>query len=216
MDYAFIVEMLEEMNSYQESGSSTASVEGFRHWLNQKAYERESPTVLASKNNLEANTLDNELCKQVLLLGRYAKIVLRKGLQEYPELINEDFTYLYRLIDYPYLTKIQLIEKNAHEKQAGLEIIKRLVKRGLFVESPDPNDGRSKRISVSQRGRNLFLKSMKDVTLTSKVLTGQLPVSDKETLLHLLKELNLFHEMLYYNFREDDIEVLASLNGRDN
>lgn len=210
MDYVFIVEMLKQMNRYQESATTTASVEGFRHWLNQQAYERESPSLLASKNNLKVNTLDNELCKQMLLLGRYAKIVLRKGLQEYPELVNEDFTYLYRLMDYPYLTKIQLIEKNAHEKQAGLEIIKRLVKHGLIVESPDPNDGRSKRIAVSERGRTLFLKSMKDVNLTSKVLTGQLRVSDKETLLHLLKKLNLFHEMLYYNYREDDIEMMAN------
>lgn len=212
MDYAFIVEMLKEMNRYQESGTTTVSVEGFRHWLNQKAFERESPNHLARKYELEVNSLDIELCKQLLLLGRYAKIILRKGLQEYPELVNEDFTYLYRLMDYPYLTKIQLIEKNAHEKQAGLEIIKRLVKHGLFLESKDPNDGRSKRISVSEKGRKLFLKSMKDVTLTSKVLSGQLCVSDKETLLQLLKDLNLFHEMLYNNYRENDIQVLARLD----
>jgi hypothetical protein len=43
-------------------------------------------------------------------------------------LANEEFTYLYRLMDEETLTKMQLVERNAHEKQTGIEIIKRMVK----------------------------------------------------------------------------------------
>ena len=44
-------------------------------------------------------------------LGRFSKQMIRKGLSDFPTLVKEKFTYLYRLKDEPSLTKMQLIEK---------------------------------------------------------------------------------------------------------
>lgn len=211
MNYDLLYAMVQSLEEFENESSGNVSINDFRNWLNEKAYLAESPKHLTEKHNMEVNKMENEICKQVIMLGRYAKLTIRKGLEDYPELVNEDFTYLYRLMDYEYLTKMQLIEKNAHEKQTGLEIIKRLVKHGLIEESRDPNDGRSKRISVTAKGRKLFKKSMEDVTLTSKVLGGNLELREKQELLDLLKKLNQFHEVVYFNHRDSKMEEIEQM-----
>ena len=125
-------------------------------------------------------------------------------MENHQDLVNEDFTYLFRLMDYPSLTKMQLIEKNAHEKQSGIEIIKRLVRNGLFVESPDKDDKRSTRISVTEKGKKVFQESMKDITVVSKIMCGRLNDSEKENLLKSLKKLNTFHHTIYTNLRDEE------------
>lgn len=187
------------------------SLEDFRLHLNQKAYEKETPRNLTDKYNLEVFDLENEIAKQVIMLGRYSKQLIKKSLEKHPDLVNEDFTYLFRMMDYESLTKMQLIEKNAHEKQTGIEIIKRLVKNGLLKEKRDENDRRSMRIAVTAKGKKVFTESMQDITVVSKIMCGQLSLKEKESLLCSLKKLNIFHDTIYNNYRNDGIEVIEKL-----
>lgn len=206
-DIIFELEKFEE----QQPGKSDHTLESFRLYLNRIAYERELPGNITGSLDMDVYELENEICKQVLLLGRYAKSSLKKGLERFPELPNEDFTYLYRLMDYHSLTKMQLIEKNAHEKQTGLEIIKRLLKNKLVQERADKTDKRSKRISVTELGRQTFLASMPDVTVTARVLSAKLSVKEKKNLLETLKKLNEFHQLVYLEMKDADIHAVENL-----
>lgn len=193
--------------------SNSDSLEDFRIWLNKKSYEREAPKKLYEDNNLEGFHLENEICKQILLINRFSRQTIRKGLADFPQLANEEFTYLYRLADYESLSKMQLIEKNGHEKQTGFEILRRLVKNGLVEEFPDNNDRRITRIRLTDLGKVIFKKSSREVTKISKVLSADLSDDEKETLLNLLKKLNEFHFNIYYNYKDKNIsEISASLN----
>lgn len=206
MELNLIIEILKELDSFQKiQPGSQKTLEDFRMHLNEKAYEKETPRNLTEKFDLEVFDLENEIAKQVIMLGRYSKQLIRKSLESNPNLVNEDFTYLFRMMDYSSLTKMQLIEKNAHEKQTGIEIIKRLVKNGLLVESPDKNDKRSTRISVTEKGKKVFLKSMKDITMVSKIMCGKLNADEKENLLNYLKNLNTFHHTVYTNFKNEEL-----------
>ena len=210
MELNLIIDILSELDTFQKiQPNAQTSLEDFRLYLNEKAYEKETPRNLTEKFDLEVFDLENEIAKQVIMLGRYSKHLIKKSLENHPDLVNEDFTYLFRLMDYPSLTKMQLIEKNAHEKQSGIEIIKRLVRNGLFVESPDKDDKRSTRISVTAKGKKVFQESMKDITVVSKIMCGKLDESEKENLLTSLKKLNTFHHTIYTNLRnEEPIELL--------
>ena len=106
---------------------------------------------------------------------------------------------------------MQLIEKNAHEKQTGIEIIKRLVRNGLLVESPDENDKRSTRIAVTEKGKKVFTESMQDITMVSKIMCGKLDQDEKENLLVSLKKLNTFHHTIYTNLRNEDPKKLLKM-----
>lgn len=212
MELNLIIDILTEVDTFQKSQSNTqTSLEDFRLYLNEKAYEKETPRNLTGKFDLEVFDLENEIAKQVIMLGRYSKHLIKKSLENHPDLINEDFTYLFRLMDYPSLTKMQLIEKNAHEKQSGIEIIKRLVRNGLFIESPDAEDKRSTRISVTAKGKTVFQESMKDITVASKIMCGQLDENEKESLLESLKKLNTFHQTIYTNMRNENPSILLKM-----
>ncbi len=212
MELNLIVDILTELDTFKKlQPSSQTSLEDFRLYLNEKAYEKETPRNLTEKFDLEVFDLENEIAKQVIMLGRYSKHLIKKSLENHPDLVNEDFTYLFRLMDYPSLTKMQLIEKNAHEKQSGIEIIKRLVKNGLFVESPDKNDKRSTRISVTEKGKSVFSESMKDITMVSKIMCGQLNDEEKENLLYSLKKLNTFHHTIYTNLRNEQPKKILKM-----
>lgn len=205
MELNLIIDILTELDTFQKTQPSTqTSLEDFRLYLNEKAYEKETPRNLTDKFDLDVFDFENEIAKQVIMLGRYSKHLIKKSLENHQDLVNEDFTYLFRLMDYPSLTKMQLIEKNAHEKQSGIEIIKRLVRNGLFVESPDNDDKRSTRISVTEKGKKVFQESMKDITVVSKIICGRLNDSEKENLLKSLKKLNTFHHTIYTNLRDEE------------
>ncbi len=212
MELHLIIEILTELDEFQKiHPNSHNSLEDFRVHLNQRAYQKENPRNLTDKFDLDVYDLENEIAKQVIMLGRYSKQLIRKSLENHPSLVNEDFTYLFRMMDYESLTKMQLIEKNAHEKQTGIEIIKRLVKNGLFAESPDENDKRSTRISVTEKGRQVFMESMQDITKVSKIMCGRLNQKEKENLLSSLKKLNTFHHTVYSNFKNEDTDEILKL-----
>jgi DNA-binding MarR family transcriptional regulator len=209
MSINLIMDLLNEVKEFEKvAHKSNCTVEDFRHFLNEKAYQQENPHHLSDKFNLNANNFENEITKQVILLGRYGKQLIRKGLENHPELVNEDFTYLYRLMDYDSLTKTQLIEKNGHEKQSGIEIIKRLTKHELVSEMPDENDKRSVRISVTEKGKKIFKESMKDITTVSKIMCGNLDNQEKEQFLESLKKLNIFHNTIYVNKKNESLQEL--------
>lgn len=217
MELNLIIDILKEVDSFQKTQpAGQKSLEGFRMYLNEKAYENENPRNLTEKFDLKVYDLENEIAKQVIMLGRYSKQLIRKSLEGNSNLVNEDFTYLFRLMDYESLTKMQLIEKNAHEKQSGIEIIKRLVKNGLLVESPDLIDKRSIRISVTEKGKNVFLESMKDITIVSKIMCGKLEEEEKINLLNYLKKLNIFHHTVYTNCKNDElVKILNMVNNAE-
>ncbi|SFI62529.1 transcriptional regulator, MarR family [Kaistella treverensis] len=214
MELNLVIEILSELDTFQKSqNSNQPTLEDFRLYLNEKAYERENPRNLTEKYDLKVFDLENEIAKQVIMLGRYSKHLIKKSLENHSDLINEDFTYLFRLMDYPSLTKMQLIEKNAHEKQSGIEIIKRLVRNGLIEESPDENDKRSTRIAVTEKGKKVFQQAMQDITVVSKIMCGKLSSEEKEQLLNSLKKLNTFHHTVYTNLRNEDPEKILKMVG---
>lgn len=209
----FIIDLLHKVKEFENSSACkhNCSVEDFRIWMNDKKYTEESPTKLFKNENHQVSFTENEICKQVLLLGRYSKLLIRKGLSDFPELANEEFTYLYRLKDEPFLTKIQLIEKNGHEKQTGTQIIKRLLEAGFVEEKNDKADKRSKRLNLTELGEQTFHESVEKVNQTSKILSGKLDDEEKADLLGLLKKLNQFHAHIYSDYKNFAVEEIMGL-----
>lgn len=213
MQTDFFIDLLQQVKEFESSDSykPNADLEDFRVWMNDKKYKDESPTKLFRNENHQVSFTENEICKQVLLLARYSKLLIRKGLADFPELANEEFTYLYRLKDEPFLTKIQLIERNGHEKQTGTQIIKRLLEAGFLEEKNDEDDKRSKRVNLTKKGEEIFHGSVSKVDQTSKILSGKLSDDEKNELLKLLKKLNEFHAHIYSEYKNSDIDKINDI-----
>lgn len=211
MQTDFFIDLLHQVKEFEHSDAckSNSTVDDFRVWMNDKKYADESPTKLFKNENHQVSFTENEICKQVLLLGRYSKLLIRKGLGDFPELANEEFTYLYRLKDEPFLTKIQLIEKNGHEKQTGTQIIKRLLEAGFLEEKNDKDDKRSKRLNLTKKGEEIFHASVSNVNLISKILSGKLDKVEKNEFLRILKKINEFHYHIYVDYKNSDINQIS-------
>lgn len=209
MDTNFYAELLAELQKFEKKAGGKPSVEDFRRFLNKEYYASQSPDFISEK--VPVKNLDNELAKQVILLSRFTRQMIRRGLADFPELDNEEFTYLYRLMDEELLTKMQLIERNAQEKQTGMAIIARMVASGLIEEIPDESDKRAKCLKVTEKGREIFYNSVKPVNEISKVLGAKLTDPEKEKLLETLHKLNEFHFMVYNYYKEAAISEISSL-----
>ena len=215
MQTDFIIELLHQVKEFESSDACkpNSTVDDFRVWMNDKKYADESPTKLFKNENHHVSFTENEICKQILLLSRYSKLLIRKGLGEFPELANEEFTYLYRLKDEPFLNKIQLIEKNGHEKQTGTQIIKRLLEAGFLEEKNDEDDKRSKRLNLTKKGEEMFHASVSNVDQISKLLSVKLNDDEKKEFLKTLKKLNEFHSHIYTDYKSTDIEIIVKVFG---
>ena len=213
MNTNFFINLLLEVQEFENSGSSKndSTIEDFRNFLNDKFYKSQSPRFISESEQKKVNDLENEIAKQVILLSRFTKQMIRRGLQDFPELYNEEFTYLYRIMDEPLLTKMQLVEKNAHEKQTGMEIIRRLVKNNLLEEIPDSKDKRVTRLKISELGKKYFDQSVESVSITSRVLSAKLDIEEKNNLLKTLKKLNEFHFNVYHQYKDSDITEINNL-----
>lgn len=213
MNTDFFINLLLEVQEFENSGRSKndSTIEDFRNFLNDKFYKSQSPRFISESEQKKVNDLENEIAKQVILLSRFTKQMIRRGLQDFPELYNEEFTYLYRIMDEPLLTKMQLVEKNAHEKQTGMEIIRRLVKNNLLEEIPDSKDKRVTRLKISELGKKYFDQSVESVSITSRVLSAKLDTEEKNNLLKTLKKLNEFHFNVYHQYKDSDITEINNL-----
>ncbi|MRJ10461.1 MarR family transcriptional regulator [Ornithobacterium rhinotracheale] len=213
MNYDLLEELIGTLKKFEaENTKQNVNLNDFREYLNELAFQKESPKRIIPSKGQPLQALNNDLCKQLIMTGRFAKLALKKGMAKFPELINEDFTYLYRLSDYPCLNKMQLIEKNAHEKQYGLVIIRRLIQNGLIQEKENPKDKREKLIAVTPKGQQLIADSMSDVNRTATLIGGNLSEDEKDNLLNLLKKLNNFHSMIYTQYKNESIEDIENAN----
>jgi DNA-binding MarR family transcriptional regulator len=212
MDFDLLTDVVEHFKLYQLAtpAGKKSSMADFGIWLNQQRYLTDIPKDSTHTEMIGTNEVEVEIGKLVVFLNRYAKLLIKKGLQDFPELVNEDFTYLYSLMGCESMTKMQLIEKNIHEKPTGLEVIKRLLKHKIIGERDDENDKRSKRVFLTAKGKGIFFQTLSQMGEVSKIISGNLTASEKIQLFNLLKKLDDFHNPLFLEHKHKTINELTS------
>ena len=82
-----------------------------------------------------------------------------------------------------------LVQHSGRDKAQIARIVKALHERGLLQSQPDPNDGRSQRVSVTPEGQALQRKMQQHRVRFEKSMLVGLNESDRATLLALLDRL---------------------------
>ena len=72
MQTDFFIDLLHQVKEFENSDSYSpnSNVEDFRVWMNDKKYSDESPTKLFKNEDHQVSFTENEICKQILLLGK--------------------------------------------------------------------------------------------------------------------------------------------------
>jgi DNA-binding MarR family transcriptional regulator len=190
-----------------EKGSQVEySMDEFMGYLNAKSSSKELAMREISgenkgwfKNETRNSTIDISIL--IVLMNHYAKGYIKKALRESCLQSSDEFSFLITLISYDSMIKSELITRQVMEKTSGSEVIRRLIKRGLIVESADEKDKRSIRVSITQSGREEILKILPLMSKVSEIVVGNLSREEINTLSYLLKKLDYFHNDIYLNKR---------------
>jgi DNA-binding MarR family transcriptional regulator len=150
-------------------------------------------------------------------MNHYAKWYIKKVLRESHLQTPDEFSFLITLMTYDSLSKSELITKQVMEKTSGSEVIRRLIKRGLIVESADEDDKRSVRVSITRSGREEILKILPLMSKVSNIVVGNLSNEEINTLSYLLKKLDYFHNDIYLNKRDQSLsDIFSGIINRQN
>jgi len=119
---------------------------------------------------------------------------LRRHLQESVRLDGEglgpmEIRCLAYFMHHDGATQSDLVQHAARDKAQIARIVKGLHERGLLQSRPDPDDGRSQRVSVTAEGQALQRKMQQHRVRFEKTMTAGLATGERATLLHLLGRL---------------------------
>jgi MarR family transcriptional regulator, lower aerobic nicotinate degradation pathway regulator len=220
MNYDLLKEIVTNLERFeQESEPKKVSLKDFGLWLSeqQNADYQSNNGVMEVSNlvpddiRLTADQPEVVIGKLLTFLSRYLKIYFKKGLEGSLLTTGDDFSYLATLLNKGSLTKTELILLSAHEKTSGMEVIKRLLINELIEQTDDENDKRSKRISLTQKGMGVLMKSFEAMEKVGKITSGDLTNQEKNQLVYLLKKLDNFHNDIYLNHREKGLDEILEL-----
>jgi len=101
--------------------------------------------------------------------------------------------------------KMELINMHLLEPPSGIEVIKRLLKKGLIEEFGDPDDKRAKRIRITPKGKSevdLITPKMQKVF---QRMTADMTLNEKLHVISYLRKINDFHikKAKEFNFIHD-------------
>lgn len=145
----------------------------------------------------------------VLLWGRlqrFTHLWSKKALKDLPLHSIEEFGLIKTVELLREVRKSDLVKHTLMETSTCFEMIKRLVKAGYLEEKVDPKDRRSRKVSLTQKGRLLSEESEPQIKMLSRLLIGNINQSQKLALLDVLHTLDGFHSELYIQKPDSPLE----------
>ncbi len=215
--YQLVRELLDLVEKFeQESNGHTPNLTDFAGFLvshleGQQGAES-TPDVRFGEEEPRAQQmayqLDNSIARLFIYMSRYAKFYIKKALDGTALRSTEDFTCLAILLMNEDLSRTELISRNLQEKPSGTEVLSRLLSAQLIRQWDDPKDKRTKRIAITDEGKDLLYVVFRDMDQVSKMVSGTLSTAEKLTLRYLLQKLEHFH---YYHHEHKTIQSKADL-----
>ena len=182
-------EMLSLIKQYftEEDASDEHWLTDFAHWL----------TASQEKENEDIHDVDEFtdvlIGMQLINTSNMLKTKLNKFVAESPFASFLDYQFLYILREHTRMTKSELIFAHNMEMSSGIEVIKRLLKHDWIWERPNPDDGRSKLIMVTEEGERLLSRygdSARDIYTS---FSRDMPKENKKQILQALYLVNPPH-----------------------
>lgn len=157
----------------------------------------------------------NLLSQLIALNYRYTKEYAKKGLEVSKLQTVEEFSYLIVLMSCKHLFKTELILKNAMQITSGIEVIKRLLKKGFIRQYADKEDKRRQLVAITPDGVEEMKRVFPKMRMVSDIIVGNLTGSEQQSLIYLLQKLVAFHKELFLNHLNENLEDLLKLsNGK--
>ncbi|MEM7548291.1 MAG: MarR family winged helix-turn-helix transcriptional regulator [Bacteroidota bacterium] len=185
-------ELLNHWIKYSRSYPTT-STHDFAKWLLNQTESR-------IEESGQAQTLMGKQMQLGILLGRlsnFADLWGKLAFKDIPIRSFEEYGILKEVEYKQSPSKNELANVLVNEKSTAFEIIKRLIRDGLFSESIDKNDKRIRRVTLTQKGKKVIEKADHQAQKVAQLLVGNSTEQDIDDLIKKFSYLNDFHTGKY-------------------
>lgn len=210
MNYKLLGELLPYIAEFEEA-SEGEGVKDFLNWMQHREIEVK-PEVKIPENYKSVplqGGMDAQICQLIALLHKYVRFYFKKGLKDTLLQTTEDFGFLATLVTMGDLRKNELIQKNTSEFTSGMEVIRRLERNDLIISFLDEDDKRARKVRITEKGQMQFVNALPILKKIGAVATGRLTDLEKARLLELLNALNLFHNPIFHEEKDTELEKIV-------
>jgi DNA-binding MarR family transcriptional regulator len=205
-----LVNLVNLWHTYEKENDH-ASIEGFARLYLAKL---ENSQTVWHNNNLESQIpidalpIISHVGKLFGRITRFGQMYFKKALSHMNLSSSIDFEYLRLLNDYESIKKSELINLSISDFTTGIEVIKRLVKNAYAEEFPDTEDKRSKRLKITEKGKEMLGQIFVQVKKLGPIHFGALSDDEIRLLLQILKKLDTHHSSILKESRNMDLDQL--------
>lgn len=152
MKTKIIHQLIDHLDDFSKT-SKSENIEDFVVWLSGQYYK--SDEVGGHKEHL-----DLMLAFQISMLNKEIKKQTKAVISDSSFSSLDGYSFLLHLDQTDSFRKMELIEMHNLEAPTGIEVIKRLLGKGLIEEFDDNEDKRAKRVKITNKGQK-ELKALK-------------------------------------------------------
>ena len=217
-----------------QRGKSDMSLDAFIYWLNRETlftaefgeYRHESGFMTRQKKSKKKErkiehkksehgkedhgpSTNVQITLLLHMLSKHFKVYSKKVLSDSDLVSMDGHIFLSMICSTDSMRKMELIKANFSEVPSGIEVIKRLLRKGFIEEFDDPDDKRSKRVKVTDKGRTEYEATLPPLSKVIKVMAGNMSWEKKVLFVSLLDELNEFHVALHEEAKNMTLEQLV-------
>ncbi|MEX2596225.1 MAG: hypothetical protein WEC59_04780 [Salibacteraceae bacterium] len=214
-----IIQQLISLLKAYEKEEKKITLNGFVSFLarNQKPTPQSSKVSSATSLMESYGNTGASIAFHLTRLNKYAKYYVKEVFDGFALINGDDFGFLAALIEHESMSKTDLIVYNVHEVPSGMEVIKRLLKKGLIKEDISSKDRRIRLLSATDLGKNTFFQATQRMQQVAKIIPGDLNDQEQESLLELIKRLDCYHEDIYKSQKEKSLKsILSSSSSKTN
>jgi len=185
-----VSQLIGYLNQFEtEKGEESIDIKDFILWLNGVLFDQYHDVKTAG----EENNLNSEITFLLIMQSKHFKMYCKKALQDSEINTPDDYSFLYHLSLVDSYRKMELINIHLLEAPSGIEVLKRLFKKGLIEEFDDKQDKRAKRVKITEKGDD-ELKKLNPIMLdVYKKMTAEMSFKEKLHIVAFLKAFNNYH-----------------------
>ncbi len=214
--YSLAIKLLQLLDEFENDKlTNNVDLQSFINWISIKITDygdNHMKSLVGDLDDIHVKKGEdpiNLIAQLVVFLNRYAKFYTKDALKNTELQTVDEFGYLSILYTYPSLTKTELIYLNVQEKTSGTEVIKRLLRSELIHQFDDPDDKRSQRVALTEKGKTVLFEAFENMGNVSKIMSAGISYKEKQNLAYLLNKLAVFHHQICKPDKEIDLKKLV-------
>jgi len=184
-----VIPLLSEWEKYIRDHPG-GDIPGFAHWILANQPNQNPPPPSNADKQLPPTS---QASLFITRLFRIFSLLSKSRIKSFGLTNDLEFATLIHVAIMDQPNKKELCRELLIENSTGVEITRRLSKKGLLAEKPDPNDRRSARLSVTEKGKKMLMHGAELFRDLHTTFYDILSTEEQLQLANLLGRLNQYH-----------------------